>query len=271
MLAHDFSVGCLVFVRGYREGQKTKAEAIRGLMWAADAVQDQFRDEAELTGTLSTYFRMLDDFDREKAAALQGGLRPDQDPGRDQNDEEPEDQVGPPAIRGRDEDADINGPRKRRNIDNLMRFSVGPDLSLPAELRETLEAVKDFAKDPAHAKARILSCQTRPDFPSALWGDVISNSFIDLDKVIDFHYATGGAAKRTVHQFGDLQLVSDTTKTDRHVRTSGDWGIAWGRYRAAVQFVFPHREQELAAYGRHIEDTFLANPSRTNRVLQYDK
>jgi hypothetical protein len=233
------------------------SQRLQELVGAVEAVRDHFQGDngAELIATLGTYLGLLDDFDRERAAAVQGGLGPGQDLGRDEDDEEPADQVRAPAIRGRVEDADDDEPRKRRTIDNLIRFRVGDDPSLPADLRQTLEAVEGFARDPGYAKARILRCPTRPDFPTTLWGDILTNSFVDLDKVFDFHYATAGAGKRTVH------------------RTCGDWAIAWAKYKAAVQFVFPHpdRDRELAAYGSHIEDTFLANPSATDRVLKYDR
>jgi hypothetical protein len=72
-----------------------------------------------------------------------------------------------------------------------------------------------------------------PGIPATLWGDVLANSFIDidLDKAFDFHNTTAGKGKTSAHQFGDFQLVSDATKIERH-RSCGDWTIAWAKYKA---------------------------------------
>jgi hypothetical protein len=81
--------------------------------------------------------------------------------------------------------------------------------------------------------------------------------FVDLDRVFDFHYTTIG-------------VISDTTKFERHVRSCGDWTIAWAKYKAAILFAFPHRGEELSIYGAHTEGTFLAIPAAPDLVLKYD-
>jgi hypothetical protein len=80
-----------------------------------------------------------------------------------------------------------------------------------------------------------------------------------------------GEGQKLIQRIGDLQLVSDSTKVDKQVRSCGDWTIAWAKYKAAVLFVFPHRLFELNKYGAHIENTFLSNPNSADRVLKYDK
>jgi hypothetical protein len=111
---------------------------------------------------------------------------------------------------------------------------VGDDTILPADLGQTLEAVQGFALDiqPMPKAAFSVARQDPSVFPATLWGDVLANSFVDLDKVFDFHNTTAGEGKTSVHQFGDFQLVSDATKIERH-RSCGDWTIAWAKHKAS--------------------------------------
>jgi hypothetical protein len=271
--AQQFAIRCLRIVDDYREGRKTKAQVTRELVEASDneRARDEHLPRDALDRALGDYLGMLQDFDRERDAALQGVRGGGQNVDRDEVQEERPDPAARPPIRGRAEDADSDGPRKRQAIDGLMRFDVDQRAGLPQDLQRTLEAVDIFASDPGYAKAKIIKCSSRPEFPAALWGDIISNSFVDLDRIFDFHYTTEGEGKRLIQRIGDMQLVSDSAKLDKHVRTCGDWIIAWAKYKAAVLFVFPHRQYELDKYGAHIENCFLSNPSTPDRVLKYDR
>jgi hypothetical protein len=152
-----------------------------------------------------------------------------------------------------------------------LQFDVGHTAALPEDLQQTLDAVQAFADDPEYARSKIIRCRSKPEFPASLWKDIISNSFVDLDRVFDFHYTMDGEGQKLIQRIGDLQLVTDSTKVDRRVRSCGDWTIAWAKYKAAVLFVFPHRQYELDKYGAHIENTFLSNPLGPDRVLKYDR
>ncbi|KAH9971301.1 hypothetical protein BGW80DRAFT_1137449, partial [Lactifluus volemus] len=84
-------------------------------------------------------------------------------------------------------------------------------------------------------KRKLLANQRRPDFPTSLWSDVISNSFVDLNRVFDFRRS------------------------------------AWDRYQGAVLFLYPHRTRELTDYAKDIVDTFIAVPGSPDRVILYNK
>jgi hypothetical protein len=84
-------------------------------------------------------------------------------------------------------------------------------------------------------KRKLLANQRRPDFPTSLWSDVISNSFVDLNRVFDFRRS------------------------------------AWDRYQGAALFLYPHRTRELTDYAKDIVDTFIAVPGSPDRVILYNK
>jgi hypothetical protein len=149
--------------------------------------------------------------------------------------------------RRREDVSDGDQPHKRVLNEDLIPFGKGDDVDLPPDLAKTLEMQENYARDPGYAKSLLLRDSLRPEFPTALWGDVIANAFIDLNTVFD------------------------STNVDSQIRSSGDWCSAWNKYRDAVAFVYPHRVRELRDYTGHILDTFLAIPGAPERVLQYDK
>lgn len=76
----------------YREGLKAKPEAVRGLVRTAE--EEKIRVDGDAADDLdraarafAAYLGMLDDFDRERGAALRGAGGASQDVGRDQDDE----------------------------------------------------------------------------------------------------------------------------------------------------------------------------------------
>ena len=87
--AHNFAVGCLTFVGDYREGRNGKAQVVRDLVGALEGLRGQVQGDPgiELDRTLGVYLGMLDDFDRERGAAVQEGVEAGQDFGRHEGDE----------------------------------------------------------------------------------------------------------------------------------------------------------------------------------------
>ncbi|KAH9970702.1 hypothetical protein BGW80DRAFT_1159508, partial [Lactifluus volemus] len=130
---------------------------------------------------------------------------------------------------------------------------------------------ENYARDPALVKKRVLASQERPRFPGSLWSDVIANTYVDLNRLFDFHFATDGPSKHSVQHFGDIDITTTNIRPTREIHSSGDWRCAWDRYQEAVVFLYPHQARELTAYAKHIVDTFIAVGPLVDRVIEYDK
>jgi hypothetical protein len=117
-------------------------------------------------------------------------------------------------------------------------------VNLPHDIAHTLQLQENYARDPGYIKRRVVHDPRRPEFPTALWGDVIANGYVDLNKVVD-----------------------------GWIQECGEWSVAWDKYEEAVLFVYPHRKQELEKYWDHIQETFTAISLAgcPDRVLQNDR
>ncbi|KAH9965620.1 hypothetical protein BGW80DRAFT_1447827 [Lactifluus volemus] len=88
---------------------------------------------------------------------------------------------------------------------------------------------------------------------------LISNTYVDLNKLFDFHFATDRPSKRSVQHFGQFDIVTNECAWDSD------------RYQEAVVFLYPHRAREVTAYAKHIVETFIAVGPFPDRVIRYDK
>ncbi|KAI0037985.1 hypothetical protein FA95DRAFT_1506230, partial [Auriscalpium vulgare] len=139
----------------------------------------------------------------------------------------------------------------------------------PSQLR-TLELKSNYLRDLTSARQLILSRPDCPAVPVSIWKDVLSSVYVDLDKLFSSHYALDGDP-RGLHKLGDFELVLGSSKPDRHIRTHGDWMVAWTPYSDAVTYAYPHRATELATYKDHICKLFAASQHAPWRVISYDK
>ena len=58
---------------------------------------------------------------------------------------------------------------------------AGPNTPLDPNLALTLKLKQNYLLDPRNAKSDILSQPNCPDFPDALWTDVILSRYVDFD------------------------------------------------------------------------------------------
>jgi hypothetical protein len=94
---------------------------------------------------------------------------------------------------------------------------------------------------------------------------------VDLDHVISGTFAVSND-NRDVELVGGMEFKFGVAKPSKHVKSSGDWFIAWGAYSKAVAFVFPHRKEELDVYAQRILGLFAATaPSNHNAIINLDK
>ncbi|KAH9971974.1 hypothetical protein BGW80DRAFT_1173933, partial [Lactifluus volemus] len=111
--------------------------------------------------------------------------------------------------------------------------------------------------DPKLVKKKVLASQGRPHFPTSVWSNIISNTYVDLNKLFDFHFTTDRPSKRLVQHFGQFDIVTNE--------------CAWDQYQEAVVFLYPHRARDVTTYAKHIVETFIVVGPFPDRVIKYDK
>lgn len=247
--AVNFAEACLSLVQDYSEGRRAKGDTVQQLFHVFS--EERGRVSPEIAGKLSrafsAYFEMLEDFDKERTRAGREAPVLGEDHQR-RAEEVAEGQALASTIskRRREDVSDGDQPHKRVLNEDLIPFGKGDVVDLPPDLAKTLEMQENYAR-PGYAKSLLLRDPLRPEFPTALWGDVIANAFIDLNTVFD------------------------STNVDKQIPSPGNWSTAWYKYKDAVVFVYPHRERELRDYAAHIQGAFLVIPDAPERVLQYDR
>jgi len=61
------------------------------------------------------------------------------------------------------------------------------------------------------------------------------------------------------------------TDAKRCVSTAAEWSAAWHLATRATSFVFPHRAEELHAYGDYIEGEFVAKVTASHpKIILFD-
>ncbi|TFY82030.1 hypothetical protein EWM64_g1981 [Hericium alpestre] len=153
-----------------------------------------------------------------------------------------------PSKRSLDDEGDRADAGKRRIDESIIPFAQSSDLSgLGPDLQATLKLKENYTRNLEQAKQLVISNPEVPEFPQALWKDVLANNFVDLDKT------------------GDL-------KASKNIRSHGEWSIAWNAYSDAVTFAYPHRQRELRLYNAEITRLFAATLLESaDRVIQFDR
>ena len=243
----SFSQSCLTVVQDYQEGKRSKSDTIKrlailviGELERASRAGDNVK---EVSSVLCAYLEILN--------GLEKGVRKEAIAAREVGKVEvAKAQVATTPKRGR-EDEEPHHPAIRTIDLDLIPFGRPVSAKLPDDLRRTHELQDNYARDLAHAEVVLLNDQSRPEFPSDLWKNVLTNTFIDFDPI-----------------FNQFQFFSPEC---RQISGSGDWVFAWNRYEKAVLFAFPHREVELLRYKNHIQELFLTLPDSPKTILRYDK
>jgi Zinc finger C-x8-C-x5-C-x3-H type (and similar) len=272
-----FLRGCDQIVEDFRQDKLSKSDATFQFFQQLAHERDQpgFPGDEHAHRSLTMYIDWLENIERENAHAVQDATR--QRPAgnedaqlQEDSDDEPEERPRRRKRRRDHDDESDDGGREKVDM-SLVPFDKRGRSPPVDVLVVTARLQENYGRDPALIKRKILSNPRRPDFPVSLWTDVIANTFVDLNRVFDFHFTTIGPSKRTVQHFGDFEIVTDNIKVTREVKSCGDWTCAWTRYQEAVTFLYPHRARELTDYAKHIIVTFIAVQDSPDRVIQYDK
>ncbi|KAF7783258.1 hypothetical protein Agabi119p4_2634 [Agaricus bisporus var. burnettii] len=109
------------------------------------------------------------------------------------------------------------------------------------------------------------------DFPESEWANIVRGRPVSLDNVFAGLYRPRSLPSRATH-VGGVEVIVQDLEPGKKIETAADWSTAWRRCVKATSVVFPHRIEELSAYGEHIEGLFasIAVPHHW-RVLCYDE
>jgi hypothetical protein len=136
------------------------------------------------------------------------------------------------------------------NRESTARQSANPSCT------KTREILNTFAGDYASVKHWITVSLSAPcGFPTAEWENIIKGKAVNLDSVLSsLHHIS--PVKENVGRLGPTEISLGRSEPTRKVKTSGEWTSAWNATIKATMFAFPHREDELRAYGDYMDREF---------------
>ena len=260
---------CLEIIEAFRRSSRTptdKAGSIRELVVAITSATPQFT-EAECDDAINTYLCMLEQViivDRNESGEQES----------EHHETQENTQSGGRPKRARSPGAADEFPKKQKQDDSDFPWAVREQLSesgLGDSLEATLRLLKAFARDLKFTKSSLINSAQAPPFPHSEWSNVIASSMVDLNHVILGSFAVT-SDNREVKTLGGMEVKFGVTKPVKHVKTSGDWFIAWGSYANTACYVFPHRRGEFDSYGRRILSLFSATaPASYAAIVNLDK
>ncbi|KAI0323359.1 hypothetical protein GY45DRAFT_1264707 [Cubamyces sp. BRFM 1775] len=273
---------CTKAVEDYRTGVIGKTQAVFVIASELVGLATQSSGGADST-TLQSYLGMLEDVDRSRSATADlptgGAVRAENEQGAGAHTSagEPAAAQSPqhgPDSRGSSTEPD-EPPAKRSRADPSQYAWAATDFLLETQLHphvlRTLELLRNYGEDIAQAKRAINNSPSAPEFPDSEWNNVLSGRAVDLDHVFTGRY-TPGADGSVTEVLGSIELSVKQPISARRICSFGDWVFAWGRAARATAFAFPHRREELTAYGEYISGLFGAlAPAVHGRVLDFDR
>ncbi|KIP09230.1 hypothetical protein PHLGIDRAFT_22995 [Phlebiopsis gigantea 11061_1 CR5-6] len=283
---NDKVVACESVISDFRRGEISKQEAYTRIF---DIIGEQIfattTEKAKHRQACAAYFGQL-----ERAQVISGAAPRDATPGPAAGPPEalsgspPQDpiarardlQSGRKRQRSPSDEADGEELSSRQRItEALLPFREDcwqPILLVGlSDIERTLVLKENYLRDTAAIKRLVLCHPKRPEIPDALWGDVIANRYVDLDKIFASLYSIDGDSSERF-RIGELDLVTHTPRSTRKISEHGDWTITWVIYQDAVTFLYPHREKELREYYNFVTGLFrsLAAGERM-RAINYDR
>lgn len=237
---NEASKQCNAVIERYRTGSLAKVDAVlelhRSIPRTEEATDEQFRS------ALQAYLSMLDDADKLRDSAAKRGDAP---PGREDGAESeggdipPEDEHNRKRRRtGSDSESDTED----LGAETVLPKSLVDESKLPwvideqlhpvelsSSLRLTRDSLRLWSTNPKRYKASLVNAVRCPEFPDSEWTNIIEGKPINLDVVFAGHYSTS-YDQRHIEKLGSIELSFASAKPSKHVRTIGDWVIAYGTY-----------------------------------------
>lgn len=283
---------CGAIVTAYRRCAIAKAEATLRLL---EILQPEGTiteaDRESYKKSYATFLAQLDEVDKASVRASERARLQSDGAGRSEphSETQPSDPTGSPSggvDGGRsskrrrvsddaDSDADDKRSGKKPVDESLLAFNTGGVNLVLAGLTEqaaTLLLKENYLRDVSFVKQKIACHADCPEVPTSLWTDIISNHFVDLDKLHTAAHTVDAEHRETIQLGNGIEVVAATSRVSKRVESHGDWINAWDAYHDAVLFVYPHRDAELRHYRNHINGLFksIAAPF-AKQVINVDR
>jgi hypothetical protein len=176
---------------------------------------------------------------------------------------------------GSDSDDADEPPRKKKKVKESDMGWYDPNDRSPysedVSCRKTCERLQVYNRDIAGSKFLAkLSRHAPPGIPSSQWERIFRGEALDLDHFLSsLHRTTINEEGETC--IGNAKISLGVADAKRHVSSAAEWSSAWRLAARATAFAFPHRTEELQAYGDFIESEFSGKlPSSHPRVILFD-
>jgi hypothetical protein len=262
---------CLNIVEDFKQSLISKQEAFITISKVVAATSNEVTDQAE-SFIAGPYFDMLEQWsnDLERTRAFR-----EHDPARQSEERD----FVPPREDGheRESSADEGEPIKKRSKLDLsclgraeQSFKGG---QLSANLTRTNEILLNWSQDPKEVRRRLMYHRCCPEFHEAGWAEIVAGKCINLDAVHSI-ISSSRTIDKCTETIGDIEIkfATATEAVSKKITTSAQWSAAWNRTSRAIKFAFPHREDELAAYGEYINDKFDCSVERAHeRIIRFNK
>jgi hypothetical protein len=137
----------------------------------------------------------------------------------------------------------------------------------------TNEVLLNWSQDPKEVRRQLMYHRCCPEFYEAGWAEIVAGKCVNLDAVHSI-ISSSRTIDKCTETIGDIEIKFSGTSAavSKKITTAAQWSAAWNRTARAIKFAFPHREDELAAYGEYINDKFDRRLERTHeRIIRYDK
>jgi hypothetical protein len=271
---------CLAIVDRFKRSRISKSVALYRISGVIAGAVDDPTDIETVSRIADSYYAMLDHWESELdrgprnekrgADGIQGRGKPaardiDEDgrsAGEDGNESDSADERGLPA-------------RKRVKLDMpcLKRPPRGSAAdSRAANLARTNALLLDWSQDPKEARRLLMYHEDSPEFHESGWTEIVTGKCINLDTIHTIIASARTAEKRT-ETIGDIEIRFGTAESSsKRITSQSAWISAWNRASRAIRFAFPHRSDEVNAYGEYISLKFdQMLESSHSRVIRFDK
>jgi hypothetical protein len=261
------------FIAQFRDRRITKTSALAGIV---SIVVKLSISEIEKDQTIRLYTEELDSFrhgDEPTLPPRMEGRRPIVDRTRRRDHASIADNSVDGSHAGDSDDPD--GPKKKRKLTAIDFPWYEPDnrslLALPASCIETCKRLGTYLQDIPGCRNQIKVAPGAPrNVPISQWERIFRGETLDLDHFLSSLYRTT-VDEEGETRIGNARISFGVTDAKRRVGSASEWASAWRLASKATSFVFPHRAEELSAYGDYIDEVFSSKLTSSHpRVIMFD-